>query len=434
MPKPNILYIHSHDTGRYVQPYGCDVPTPHIQALAEDGILFRQNFCINPTCSPSRAALLTGEYPHQNGMTGLAHREHKLHDYSRHLAQFLKRNGYVTALSGQQHVAADPEWIGYDQIIGNKAEAHKRAAAYLHNAPEQPFFLSVGFSETHRRFPETGPAEDSRYTAPPAGLPDTPEVREDMARFKAGARILDEKMGTVFQALEEAELNDNTLLICTTDHGIAFPRMKCNLTDAGIGTMLIMRGPGGFEGGRVCDQMTTHLDIYPTICDLAGLQPPDWLQGRSLVPWILGEEDEIHDAVFTQVNYHGSYEPMRAVRTRRYKYIKRGSDRRHPAGPNCDASPSKDVWVRNGWMNERFEGEELYDLVLDPCERRNLIDQSEKQKVLEDMRRRLHEWQRQTRDPLLHEGHVAPPDGCITDDINNPSPGVGIRWRAEDGP
>src|SRR5215471_17617747 len=72
--RPNILYIHSHDTGRYIQPYGHAVATPHLQRLAEEGVLFRRNFCANPTCSPSRAALLTGCYPHENGMTGLAHR------------------------------------------------------------------------------------------------------------------------------------------------------------------------------------------------------------------------------------------------------------------------------------------------------------------------------------------------------------------------
>jgi len=425
--KFNILYIHSHDTGRCIQPYGHPVPTPHLQALAQDGILFRQNFCINPTCSPSRASLLTGEYPHQNGMTGLAHRGHALNDYSRHLAQFLKRNGYRTALAGVQHEAADPESIGYEQILDDAEDA---AVAYLRDAPEAPFFLSVGFNATHRGFAKAGPAEDPRYTAPPVGLPDSAEVREDMARFKASARILDEKMGVIFQALSEAGLQDNTLVICTTDHGIAFPRMKCNLTDAGIGTMLIIRGPGGFEGGRVCDAMTTHMDLYPTICELAGLPPPEWLQGRSFLPWLRGDENKIHDAVFTQMNYHGSYEPMRAVRTLRYKYIKRGSDRRQPVGPNCDAGPSKDYWMRHGWRLEQYDGEELYDLVFDPTEQRNLIHHPEKQEILQEMRRRLHHWQQETRDPLLLEGFVAPPQGCIMDDINNAEAGNGITWKA----
>src|SRR5210317_215070 len=96
MTRPNILYIHSHDTGRYIQPYGHAIATPNLQKLAEEGFLFRQNFCINPTCSPSRAALLTGSYPHENGMTGLAHRGFSLHDYSQHLVHTLRVAGYLT--------------------------------------------------------------------------------------------------------------------------------------------------------------------------------------------------------------------------------------------------------------------------------------------------------------------------------------------------
>ncbi len=96
----NILYMHSHDTGRYIQPYGCGIPTPNLQTLAEEGVLFRQAFCANPTCSPSRAALLTGSYPHQNGMFGLAHRGWSLDDYSQHLVHTLTAHGYAAALAG----------------------------------------------------------------------------------------------------------------------------------------------------------------------------------------------------------------------------------------------------------------------------------------------------------------------------------------------
>ena len=100
MSRLNILYIHSHDTGRYVQPYGYAVETPRIQQLAEEGVLFRQAFCANPTCSASRSVLLTGRYAHSNRMIGLAHRGSRLNDYRQHLASFLSRNGYETALSG----------------------------------------------------------------------------------------------------------------------------------------------------------------------------------------------------------------------------------------------------------------------------------------------------------------------------------------------
>ena len=116
MSHPNILYIHSHDTGRYIQPFGHAMPTPNFQRLAEQGILFRQAFCANPTCSPSRAALLTGQWPHSCGMLGLAHRGFRLNDYSHHLVHTLKKAGYTTALSGFQHVGRPPR----SRSLGNR--------------------------------------------------------------------------------------------------------------------------------------------------------------------------------------------------------------------------------------------------------------------------------------------------------------------------
>jgi arylsulfatase A-like enzyme len=115
--RPNILYIHSHDTGRYIQPYGFDVPTPNLQKLAGEGILFRQAFDAAPTCSPSRAALLTGQCPHNNGMLGLAHRGFSLNDYNQHMIHWLRPHGYRSTLIGVQHIAKDPHVIGYDEVV-----------------------------------------------------------------------------------------------------------------------------------------------------------------------------------------------------------------------------------------------------------------------------------------------------------------------------
>ncbi|MGE9292553.1 MAG: sulfatase-like hydrolase/transferase [Puniceicoccales bacterium] len=97
---PNILYYHSHDTGRYIQPYGYQVPTPNLQQLAEEGVLFRRAFCAAPTCSPSRAGLLTGCAAHSVGMLGLAHRGFSLTDVSRTMVTYLREVGYETCLCG----------------------------------------------------------------------------------------------------------------------------------------------------------------------------------------------------------------------------------------------------------------------------------------------------------------------------------------------
>src|SRR5260370_32174052 len=116
--RPNILYIHWHDTGRYVQPYGHAVPTPNIQRLAEQGVLFRKAFSAASTCSPSRAALLTGQAPHSSGMLGLAHLGFALHDYHQHLLHTLRKAGYQSVLIGMQHIAPanNVGIIGYDHI------------------------------------------------------------------------------------------------------------------------------------------------------------------------------------------------------------------------------------------------------------------------------------------------------------------------------
>ena len=425
MARPNILYIHSHDTGRYVQPYGYAVPTPNIQHLAEQGVLFRQMFCGGPTCSPSRAALLTGECAHSSGMIGLAHRGFSLSDYSRHIVHTLKANGYRATLVGIQHVASGDNraLLGYDEILpGGRAEAvATRAAELLRNGPAEPFFMSVGFTETHRRFRPAGALQNARYCRPPTPMPDTPATRRDMADFMASARAWDWGVGLVLDALNAAGLTDNTLVICATDHGIAFPGMKCHLTDHGIGVMFIVRGPGGFDGGKVCDALVSHVDVFPTICELLDIEAPGWLQGRSMMPLIRGDAEEINEEIFGEVTYHGAYEPMRCVRTRRWKYIRRYDGRTGPVLPNCDDSLSKDLWLEHGWRDRAPAEEELYDLVFDPNETNNLAGDPGTAGTLDEMRGRLDRWMERTDDPLL-EGPVPAPSGAKFNDPDGLSP------------
>lgn len=419
MEQPNVLYLHSHDTGRYIRPYGHNIPTPNLQRLAEEGVLFRQCFCAAPTCSPSRASLLTGQCAHSSGMLGLAHRGFSLHDYQQHIVHTLRTAGYESTLIGVQHVAQEPGLIGYDHVVPVKSHRAEHVAPaaveFLSGAPQEPFFLSVGFCETHREFPEPGPQEDTRYCLPPHPLPDTPQTRYDVAAFKASAGLLDEGIGAVLDTLEVNDLADNTLVICTTDHGIAFPGMKCNLTDHGIGVMLILRGPGGFVGGQVCDALVSHIDLFPTLCDLLDIEPPAWLQGQSIMPLIRGETQQIHDEVFAEVTYHAAYEPQRAARTQRWKYIRRFEARPSPVLPNCDDSPSKDVWLQHGWRDRSPAMEQLYDLIFDPNETQNLAADPAMTEVLDDMRARLDRWMQAMDDPLLHGPVPAPPGARVND-------------------
>lgn len=420
--KLNILYLHSHDTGRYIQPYGYRVETPRLQRLAAEGVLFRRAYCGNPTCSPSRAVLLTGMYAHANGMLGLAHRGFAMNDYDQHLVRLLKKSGYETALAGIQHEAhrtgETPAWqvIGYDECLSDATEAHTAAADFLlargkdgraAEANAAPFFLSVGFFETHREFPIEHPSVDARYVAPPLPLPDTPEIREDMARFMESAKTLDQKIGYVLDALDRAGLRESTIVIATTDHGIAFPSMKCNLTDAGIGVMLIMRGPGGFTGGKAIDALVSHIDIAPTLFELVGLERHPQFQGVSLLPLVREKEPAtaVRTEVFAEVNFHAAEEPQRCVRTERWKYIRRfpiglAPGKLTPVLANCDDSLSKDVWLSVGWDVTPRAHEELYDLILDPVERNNLAPSSAHAEIRSELRARLDAWMRETGDPL----------------------------------
>jgi arylsulfatase A-like enzyme len=422
--RPNIIYVHSHDTGRYVQPYGHQVLTPNIQLLADQGITFRRAFCAAPTCSGSRAALLTGQHCHNNGMTGLAHRGWTLNDYSQHLVHPLKAAGYNTILVGEQHISLDPNVIGYDEVIPLSDNYAKRVAPSALDAlrrTSEPFFMSVGFFETHRDFAAPTSVRDSLYSLPPENLPDTRETRSDMAAFKESVRSLDQGIGALLNGLHDSGLADRTLVICTTDHGLAFPKAKATLLDGGIGVMMLMRGPNGFSGGRVIDSMVSHLDIYPTVCELAGIPPPGYVQGRSLMPLVGDELTSLHEELFSEVTYHAAYEPQRAVRTNRWKYIRRFDDRKHPVLANCDDSATKNLLIEKGWGKSEVDREQLFDLFLDPVEQRNLAGDPSSADVLVDMRSRLDRWMEETSDPI-RLGPVPPPPGARINDPDQVSP------------
>ncbi len=433
MTRPNILYIHTHDTGRYVQPYGYAIDTPNIQTLAENGVLFRHAFCAGPTCSPSRAGLLTGQSPHSAGIFGLAHRGFSLKDYDRHIAVTLREAGYETAISGFEHVgwrknAPDT----YERDLGSKGHIpHEAAIAFLEADHDRPFFLNVGFTLTHREGRTFGfapdldageePQTDTRYVRPPTPLPDCRQTRRDMAAYMDCAREMDRRMGEVFDALDRTGLAESTLVICTTDHGIPFPHMKCNLTDHGTGVMLIVRGPGGFTGGRMLDAMVSQIDLFPTVCDLIGVERPAWLEGESLLPLVADEAEEIHEEIFSEVTYHAAYEPKRMVRTKRWKYIRRWGERETPVLPNCDNSLSKDLYLDADWGRRPVQRERLFDLLYDPNETNNLAGDGACREVLEEMRHRLESWMQRTDDPLL-SGSVAAPRGAKFNDPDSTHP------------
>ncbi len=445
MTQPNIIYLHTHDTGRYIQPYGHVIPTPHLQKMAENGTLFRQCFNAGPTCSPSRAALLSGQYPHQCGMLGLAHRGFALNDYSRHLAAYLTRNGYETALCGVQHVApytrraelgytryldGDPVdqdlarsrlkeqgWEGHEinggmHMINDRAKV-PAVVRFLREKHDKPFFLSFGMVSTHRDFPKADPDINPNYLQPPAPIFNNADTRKDMAEFATMARCVDDCVGEVLRTLEETGLADNTFVFFTTDHGIAFPMMKCHLYDPGIGVALIVKRPGNPTAGEAVDALVSHVDVYPTLCEVAGVPKPEWLEGVSLMPLLDGTADTVRDEIFSEVTFHAAYEPLRCIRTERYKYIRYYDDEMDlVVKPNIDDGYSKQFLMAHGLKEAEHDPREmLFDLYYDPNERVNLIDSPKHQAIRAEMAARLDAWMKQTNDPLLN-GPVPKPQGA----------------------
>jgi arylsulfatase A-like enzyme len=435
--RPNILYLHSHDTGRYVQPYGYAVATPCLQRFAEQAVLFRHAFSVAPTCSPSRAGLLTGMYPHSCGVHGLTNPpwSYKLRNPSHLLMQHLADAGYETALGGVQHIAARTleaqRAVGYqtflneDDLGEDVPDLEARVARFLSERSEggPPWFLSIGFDETHRNNRQGDPASgsrfskltaydpeslDSRYCRAPAIFPDHPKLRQDMASYAEGVRRLDERMGHVLDALEKTGLASCTLVIVTTDHGLAWPGIKGNLSDHGTGVMLMLRQPGSFDGGRVIDAMVTHLDVFPTICEAAGLPVPAWIEGKSLRPLARGSVESLHDMVFAEQGWHEVADPQRSVRTARYRYVRRW-ERKGPKLLNTDEGPAKKILATMGWFEREQGPEQLFDLFLDPLERCNLAGRPEMAAVQAELGAALRDWMERTGDPLLHGAPVPPP-------------------------
>lgn len=422
----NVLYLHTHDTGCVVSPYGYAVDTPNMQALAEDGLLFEHAFSVAPTCSPSRAGLLTGTYPHQNGMLGLAQRGFEL-DASKHLAHVLAGAGWRSVLCGVQHEvgyytdhALALRTLGYEEditadatpyaerdLVAWDAENARNLVRWLEAYDgKRPFFVSFGQHATHRAWPEpaSGAAD---YARPPVNIANNEVTREDYSGFLASARLADENVGLVIDALKRTGHYDDTVVLLTTDHGLAFPFEKCTLSDAGVGVLMAIRVPGATLARRTFEGLVSHIDVVPTLLDLLGIDKPAYLEGRSLAALFSGGEVPGDDAVFAEVNFHTSYEPIRSVRTERYKYVRyfdEGWLRVNRS--NVDGSPTKDFYEAHGLADVTKDAEALYDLYYDTFETNDVAGDERYASVLADMRTRLRAFMERTHDPLL-KGPIA---------------------------
>lgn len=411
--RPNVLFIDCHDLGRHLGCYGrAAVVSPNLDNLAANGIKFNRHFCTAPQCSPSRASLYTGRHAHSVGMLGLAHYpfDWRLKTGTRYLADYLRGAGWSTHLIGVQHVTREQDdlirALGFDSRLAVNAPAHEVAEAFgrLLEAVEEPWFINIGFVEPHRD--ENGlfdahEAVTERGVEIPEYLPDTAAARTELAQLQGAIKAVDNAVGSILTALDAKGISHNTLVVFTTDHGLALPRAKASMYDAGIEVALLMRWPAaGLIGGATVAELTSHVDVVPTVLDALEIAVPPDLQGVSMWPWLSAAGAAPSDkVVFAEKTFHTAYEPQRAVRTARYKLIANfevdilnvpGDVLRSPITPTM--------------MTEIVQERpplELYDLALDPGEHHNLSGQPQLASVEAELRAALVSWMRETDDPLL---------------------------------
>ena len=408
--RPNFVIITLHDLGRHLRCYDADLPaTPNIERIAENGVTFRQHYGTCPLCSPSRASIVTGRYPHSNGMDGLTHRGFRLNQDERTAAGLCSELGYHTALYGHQHEATPEEIgrLGYQEVVTAPDLSYRcgdvapRAAEFLMGNHDRPFLLAIGSTEVHRAFKRSGvtPIPHEDVTVPPY-LPDCPEVREDLADFYGMVQTVDPAMKIILDALDSSGLAEDTLLLFTTDHGFAFPRAKSTLYDPGIGVTLLAQWPGTLKAGTCIDGLTSHVDILPTLLELAGASVPDSVEGTSLRPLLFGDQEAVRQEVFAEKSWHGNeYDPMRCIRTERYKYIRNFTEGYLYQSPGDIKRSLSGRAVEESRRRPR-PMTELYDLRSDPDEFDNLSGKTELAEVEERLDSALSRWMQQTGDSL----------------------------------
>lgn len=408
----NVLLVHWHDLGRYLGAYGhADVSSPRLDQLAAEGILFTAAHATAPLCSPSRGSLFTGRYPQSNGLVGLAHHGWEYRAGVRTLPHILSGNGWYTALFGMQHETSYPPKLGFDEFDVSNSYCEyvvEQATGWLTDPPQEPFLLTAGFFETHRPYPHDRyePADADSVTLPDY-LPDTADVRQDLADFYGSIAVADAAVGRLLDTLAATGLDRTTWVVFVTDHGPALPRAKSTLYDAGTGIAMVVRPPRDADvAPQVYDDLFSGVDLVPTLLDLLGVEVPPEVEGLSHATRLRRQDDAtVRDAVYTMKTYHDSFDPIRAIRTKDYSYIENYAVRPLLDLPwdIADSAPGRAV---EPLVQNRRPARELYDLVADPGESHNLLgpEATDKaQTIGSDLALLLDDWRQKTNDVIPSE-------------------------------
>jgi arylsulfatase A-like enzyme len=423
--RPNIILMISHDLGTHIGPYGrIAEATPTLNQLARDGVTLENHFVTSPGCSQSRSSLITGRYPHSNGQFGLSHLGWTLNRDEELLPGALRDNGYHTAMFGIWHLH-DWTLAGFNDLsddvstVDSSPEgfanvASARAADWLKEyRGDKPFYLHVGFWEAHRPFcgqpgdPSVTDELDLNDVSLPSYLPDNEPTRREFAHLRKSVESVDAGAAAILAALEESGRAEDTIVIFTADHGLPFPRAKGTLYDPGIQVAFTARYPGQFPAGARRKGLTSNADVMPTLLELAGLPISERIQGKSFRPALDNGEDKPGGTVFAEKTYHEHYDPIRALRTEQFKFIRNFAPRPKLVMPSdIYNSPTRQSMTDDAAIWAHRPELELYDLKEDPDELRNLA--TTHPILVQQLNQTLQDWMQVTEDPIL-KGDIARP-------------------------
>lgn len=434
--QPNILFILADDMSYpFASTYGDQlIKTPNLERLAKRGVTFTHAFSANPSCTPSRASILTGKYPHKLGeavnLVGRLDVSHPTY------VQLLRQAGYEVTFDRKGWAPGDYTQMGYTENPAGKQIEFRKMLDQL--PAGKPFFFWFGTNDPHRTFPfGKGRASgmDLNKIKVPAFLPDVPEVRSDLADYFWLIQRLDAEVGDLLKALEETGRLANTIIVMTSDNGMPFPHAKANLYDYGTRMPLIISGfSNQVQQNSKSDAFVNLIDLTPTFLDLAGVKNKPSMDGKSLLPLLKGQttthreevflERERHCMARAEFNYGAGY-PMRAIRTRDFLYIINLRPDRWPAGDesmpgttsefgDVDGGPTKAFIVDNRsdpatkpFFDLSFgkrPSEELYDLRTDPYNINNVANQPSYASVKSELSTKLKEWMKKEKDPRFNGG------------------------------
>jgi N-sulfoglucosamine sulfohydrolase len=412
--RPNIVLVLADDlTWNECEPYGStSTRTPHLARFAREALCFDRMFTATAMCAPTRQQLYTGIYPVRNG----AYPNHsRIRDGIRTLPDYFRELGYRVGLTGKEHFGP-PEAYPFERIGTRGADPDPRdlsaVSEFLQRDGAQPFCLVFASHQPHVPWNTGDPASYPPEKQPvPPYLPDTPETRFFLSRYRAEVTYFDTQVGALLKAIDDAGARDSTIVVVTSEQGSQLPFCKWTCYENGLKTAFLVRWPGRVKPGTRTAAMAEYVDVLPTLMEAAGQPPPRDFDGRSFLPVLLGRAGAHKAHVFGVHTTRGIIQgsdcyPVRSVRSERYKYIRN----LQPDPPFRNIiTEQKDGLIRS-WLARGGEAaararmylerpaEELYDLRSDPNELNNLASEPALRPLLAGLRRRLEDWMQRQGD------------------------------------